>query len=161
EGRRLTDIAADYDVADMVFVHGMVPHRRSLEILLGSDIQVLVGFPPPKADLQVPGKLFEYMGVGRPVLALAPQESAIADVMSKSGITGEVCDPDDPEKIAQAIRRLASLRGKPAAKPNHTNTSSLLQFTRRDQVRRIAQLLHNRLQGSWADSSTVNSSGKE
>ncbi|AMV39242.1 putative glycosyl transferase [Planctomyces sp. SH-PL62] len=103
EGRDLGSIAAEFGIQDQVVVQGAIPHLRALEELRGSDIQLLVGIGGEGSDLQVPAKLYEYLGVDRPILALAPQNSAIADVMSEGGILGAICDPEDAEQIAAAI----------------------------------------------------------
>lgn len=138
DGQPLEKIAAQYGVSDLVRVPGEVSHQRSLELLRGSDVQLLVGFSGAGSDLQVPGKLFEYLGIGRPILALAPADSAIADVITRSGIAGTICDPDDPSQIADAIERITL--SKTVMTPEHAET--LRQFTRREQVRRIGELLH-------------------
>src|SRR5438874_7361697 len=93
DGKRLYTIAAEHGVRDLVLVRGEVAHRQALELMRGSDIQILVGFQGAGAELQVPAKLFEYLGVGQPVLALAPRQSAIAEMLKLSGGHGEVCDP--------------------------------------------------------------------
>jgi glycosyltransferase involved in cell wall biosynthesis len=146
EGKDLKAIAAQYGVEDLVIVQGKVPHREALELMRGSDILVVAGFKGPGADLQVPAKLFEYLGVGQPVLALAPQDSAIADVVRRCGILGEVCDPENPEAIASAILRIVSRRNASpidtAVKPN----GSVKQYYRREQVGKVAQLLSTRPQ---------------
>lgn len=140
EGRPLLEIAAQYGVAERVQVVGEVAHREALEYGRGSDIQLVVGFSGPGSDLQVPAKLFEYFGVGRPVLALATAGSAIADIVVRSGIPAEVCDPDNPEAIAAAVTRLALRRSETAFCQSNGN-GPLVQFHRRAQVARLAGLL--------------------
>jgi len=139
EGRPLESIAADFGVASRVLVRGEVPHRRVLEALAGSDALLLVGFSGQGAELQVPGKLFEYLGVGRPILALAPREGAIADVLGQSAAPSELCDPDDPREVAEAIRRLAEKLGQTAGDTAEPTRNS--RFHRREQVARMAELL--------------------
>lgn len=142
-GRALQAIAAENGVEDMVLVQGDLPHRQALELLYGSDIQVLVGFSGTGADLQVPAKLFEYFGTGRPILALAPPQSAIADIMARAGNPGELCEPDDPQAIARAIERMAaSANGSSSLDSAGNCFESLKQFHRRDQVGQIADLLN-------------------
>src|SRR5207253_11020160 len=121
--------------------------HEALELMRGSDIQVLVGFNGTGDELQVPAKLYEYLGVGRPVLALAPERGPILEILEQSGVSGKVCDPDDPEKIAAAITELAV---RPSARngmnPNYSE-APLKHFTRPVQVGRIASLL-GRTRGS-------------
>jgi glycosyltransferase involved in cell wall biosynthesis len=139
EGNSLQEIAARYGVAHLVRVVGTVPHQEALGYMQGSDIQVLAGFSGPGAELQVPAKLFEYFGVGRPILALAPDNSAIADTIAQSGLLAEICDPDRPEEVAQAVSQLVTrLKKSRTTGPAGLN---LQQFHRREQVGRIAALL--------------------
>jgi hypothetical protein len=132
----------------MVQIGGEIPHRQALGFLRGSDLQLLVGFNGLGANLQVPAKLFEYFGVGKPILALAPQVSAIADVIKASGMSGDVCDPDSPEEIYQALCRRASQHGEAnGAASAAQNPASLTHFTRKEQVRLIAELLDRHAAG--------------
>jgi glycosyltransferase involved in cell wall biosynthesis len=57
---------------------------------------------------ELPGKVFEYMGARRPVLALAADNEA-ARVVGEAGI-GWTVPPDDVEAILAALRRM--LRGE-------------------------------------------------
>jgi glycosyltransferase involved in cell wall biosynthesis len=146
EGKSLQAIAGEHGVEGEVLVRGEVPHRQVLELLRGSDIQVLVGFNGVGADLQVPAKFFEYLGVGRPVLALAPKQSSIAEMMASLGPLGAVCDPDDPEQIAAAIQSLATRHLSESTHPARNGTYhdlsvTLARFHRREQVGQIARLL--------------------
>jgi glycosyltransferase involved in cell wall biosynthesis len=40
----------------------------------------------PQSAIQVPGKLFEYICVGRPILALVPRLSAVEQILEKAGV---------------------------------------------------------------------------
>jgi colanic acid biosynthesis glycosyl transferase WcaI len=54
----------------------------------------------------VPSKLYPILAAGRPVLALAPEESDVARVIRRSGC-GIVADPDNPAAVAAAVQALA------------------------------------------------------
>jgi glycosyltransferase involved in cell wall biosynthesis len=145
EGTSLKEMAARYNIEDLVRLPGKVGHGRALELMKGSDILLLIGFNGQGADLQVPAKFFEYLGVGRPVLALAPDASAIGEVMRRSGVVGELCNPEDPEAIAAAILRLGeAVRGPTATSTaNGVNGHDVASFHRREQVGQISRLLRS------------------
>lgn len=54
--------------------------------------------------LFIPGKLFEYIKTGKPILALA-EPSDCRNILEKSGL-GICVQPDDPEKIAQTLENI-------------------------------------------------------
>jgi len=54
----------------------------------------------------VPSKLYPILAAGRPVLALAPEESDVARVIRRSGC-GVVANPDDPGSLVAAVQTLA------------------------------------------------------
>jgi glycosyltransferase involved in cell wall biosynthesis len=54
----------------------------------------------------VPSKLYPILAAGRPVLALAAEESDAARIVRRSGC-GVVADPDDPTSLVKLVRELA------------------------------------------------------
>lgn len=138
-GRPLGEIAEQLGVGEMVHVSGELSHRDALRRMQGSDILLVIGIKGKGAELQVPGKLYEYFGANRPILALAPQNSAISDTIKKCGIRACVCDSDDPLKISEAIRSLSQdLKSDSAHSPVSNGTFS--QFDRRSQVAEISRI---------------------
>ncbi len=61
----------------------------------------------------VPSKLYAILAAGRPVLALAPEETDAARVVRRMGC-GVVVDPDDPAATARIIHELAHDRERVA-----------------------------------------------
>ena len=51
------------------------------------------------------GKVFEYMAVGRPILAVVPPDGAAAELIRQTG-AGVVAAPDDTEAIGRALEEL-------------------------------------------------------
>jgi glycosyltransferase involved in cell wall biosynthesis len=51
------------------------------------------------------GKVFEYLAVGRPILAAVPPDGAAAELIRKTG-AGVVAPPDDPAAIRAALEEL-------------------------------------------------------
>jgi glycosyltransferase involved in cell wall biosynthesis len=61
----------------------LVPREEAQRIARSSDNLLLI---QPHSTVQVPGKIFEYLQIGRPILALIPVESAIERILAKSGV---------------------------------------------------------------------------
>ena len=51
------------------------------------------------------GKVFEYIAVGRPILAIVPPDGAAAELIRETG-AGVVAPPDDPAAIRAALDEL-------------------------------------------------------
>jgi glycosyltransferase involved in cell wall biosynthesis len=59
----------------------------------------------------LPSKLYGILAAGRPVLAVAPEESDVVGIVRRYGC-GLVADPDDPMAVAGAVRQaMASPEG--------------------------------------------------
>ncbi len=56
----------------------------------------------PQSDSQVPGKLFECIRVGRPVLALIPRNSSVEWILSRAGVPYRCIYSDDDAAAADA-----------------------------------------------------------
>ncbi len=54
----------------------------------------------------VPSKLYPILAAGRPVLAVAPEQTDVARIVLRTGC-GLAADPDDPAAVAEAVRILA------------------------------------------------------
>jgi glycosyltransferase involved in cell wall biosynthesis len=90
------------ELEDMVHVLGRVSHQQSLEYQCRSNGLLLITGCIPQADRWViPGKIFEYLGIGRPILALASPESWSWKIINETG-TGLVCDTNEA-KLARTI----------------------------------------------------------
>jgi glycosyltransferase involved in cell wall biosynthesis len=55
-------------------------------------------------DISLPGKLFEYMATGKPILALTPQGSEVHRILQETG-AGWCVDPGDTAKIQAMLAR--------------------------------------------------------
>jgi glycosyltransferase involved in cell wall biosynthesis len=104
-----------------------IAYRQALEQLAGGDVLVAlcepIGVGPQTeavkrwSSLQVPVKVYEYLRLGRPILALV-SDGAIAEILARTG-GGEVVPPSDVEGIARQLRefysnRTANVRGTKA-----------------------------------------------
>jgi glycosyltransferase involved in cell wall biosynthesis len=96
---------------------GYVPHDRTLELLRSADLLFLPmhELPPGSRAGIVPGKTYEYLGSGRPILAAVPEGDA-RDLLERSG-RAHVCPPRGVECMAQAIRHHLALRRSGADSP--------------------------------------------
>ena len=88
--------------ATQVQFRGQLDHASTIEGMRSADALLLVANTTPGAEATVPGKLFEYLAVGRPVLAVAPPDSSSADVLEQTG-GGWLAPAGKPEAIASVL----------------------------------------------------------
>lgn len=98
----LPDYLRASGLLDIVLVKAHVPYRESLEYLHRSDVLLLL---QPGTKTQVPSKLFDYIGVGKPILGISPLDGATSRLMVKHRL-GAVADPDAIDGIAYALANL-------------------------------------------------------
>lgn len=81
-----------------------VPRRDALAAMHRAAVLVLVTDPVEGGRGLIPIKLFEYLGAGRPILALAPPDGEAGRLVRQAG--GVVADPSDVAGAAGALIRL-------------------------------------------------------
>lgn len=73
----------------------------------GSGALLYIGGSDPRNRRNLPSKLYDYIGAGRPILALVDLSFRVAKLISDNGF-GVVADPDDPSAVAHAIEMIRS-----------------------------------------------------
>ena len=123
-------------VGSMIRFNGYVSHRESLEFVRTADVLFLPmhNLPPGKRSRIVPGKAYEYMASGRPILAAVPDGDA-RDFLEQSG-NAFLCRPDDTASMAKILNHLyeAWLRNEQAVAFDGT-------FAKRFERRRLTSTL--------------------
>jgi len=140
--------------ADLEFVRflGYLPHPESVALLRSADLLFL-----PMHKIRsgaragiVPGKTFEYLATGKPILAAVPEGDA-RDLVRTAG-TGLICDPDDVAAMTRIIRSEIA-RWESGAEPPVADVEYVRRFERKvlsrgvaDTLRRAASSRHCRPQ---------------
>lgn len=88
---------------------GSKPQAEAFAVAQASDVLLLL---QPQSDHQVPGKLFEYLRLGRPILAVVPRNSPIEMILSQSGVPYRCLYPElGAEAAGRMIEELLALPG--------------------------------------------------
>lgn len=64
----------------------LVPSAEARRVLASCDYPLLLDLNERESGLQVPAKIFEYIRIGRPILAFTATESATRQILEQSGI---------------------------------------------------------------------------
>jgi len=109
-----------------------MPHREALGRMQAADVALLFA---PRQKMQVPAKLFEYIGARKPVLALTEPDGSTGRLVGRARC-GRVVDQRDVDGIARVLKELLEQkrRGPLAFEPDGDALALL-------DVRRQAELL--------------------
>ena len=107
-GRLYDDVRREIEVrglSDRVTLTGVVPRERALELLAASDVCVSPHVPNSDGTrfFGSPTKLFEYMGLAKPIVASDLEQ--IGEVIDHER-TGLLCPPGNASAAAAAVARL-------------------------------------------------------
>lgn len=113
---------------------GYVSHSEVFGFYAKADALLLILTDTKNAQGNIPGKLFEYLATGIPVLAIGDPKGDSAQILEKSG-AGEVIRHDNFVAIQVALRKL--MEGKSMA----TTVQAIDQYSRRSLTFDLTQIL--------------------
>jgi glycosyltransferase involved in cell wall biosynthesis len=93
--------ATSSELRDVIRVHGFIRHAEALEAMRSSHGLLLFLADPEVSRLSGLGKIYEYLRVGRPVLAVAPEGGTKELVLQAEA--GWVVPPEDRDAIKSAL----------------------------------------------------------
>jgi glycosyltransferase involved in cell wall biosynthesis len=98
--------ARDCNVDHRVVIHGSVPRRDAIAAIRGGNIAVVISSVYEQASLPdrgiVTGKVFDAIGVGTPLLVIAPEGSDLEAVLATTGL-GRRFSGTQVEEIAEFL----------------------------------------------------------
>ncbi len=100
-GIEAAELAGKLGIPWAVELLPQLPARICLDQMDRADILVAIKFDDAEYDLQVPGKILQYLGRGKPILGLM-RETEAAEILRRSGL-GRVVANSDVNGIAAAL----------------------------------------------------------
>jgi glycosyltransferase involved in cell wall biosynthesis len=131
-------ILKELEVDDLVYLLPALPYPQALRDAAASDGLLL--FQAGNCDHQIPAKVYEYLRLSRPILALTTLTGDTAALLQEAkGAT--ILDLTDEDAIFCALPDfLSALRNGDYPSPN---LSTVQQYTRRNQALSLAENLSN------------------
>jgi glycosyltransferase involved in cell wall biosynthesis len=106
---------------------------------------VLLGNVPSEAAIHwVPGKLYEYVAAGRPVLFIGPVNGDAARLLKEAGVGTTVSN--DEEEIYRALQQLHDLWERGRLRVS-ANPAAIRRYSRVSQVERLADIFSRVAEG--------------
>ncbi|MCM8761052.1 MAG: glycosyltransferase [Candidatus Omnitrophica bacterium] len=133
-------LSQSFGLHDIVKESGMVSYERSLEIQRSSDALLFIQWRGEGGEGWYSAKLYDYIGSGRPILAMAAKSGIVADLIrrTKSGVIAE-----NETELKDAILQLYEeyiLRGTTECR---SNPEEIIRLTRRNRAAQLACILES------------------
>lgn len=129
--------AAGLGLEGMVSVEKGMPYAEALRAMAASDILLL--FQGPSCDTQIPAKVYEYLRVGKPILALATREGETGRLV-EAARSGRVLPMLDSDAIAAGLEEWLDAADAGKALPT-ASAETVKAFSRRTQAGQLAGLI--------------------
>jgi glycosyltransferase involved in cell wall biosynthesis len=140
----LLPIIKKYHLEDIVNIYGFVPFKESVRKQKESTVLLLLGWGDPRDKATYTGKIFEYLGAQRPILALGYKGGNIDKLLQSSG-TGVLVD--EVRSMEDILCRWLQEWHQTGEIVSHwnPNTNVVKRYTRREGARKLAELLDETL----------------
>lgn len=138
-GPEIDAMLATPDLSPMIEKIAYVAHTEAVRLVSESDALLLIVDETETTKHIVPGKVYEYLGAMRPLIALAPPEGAIGDLLRETS-GGEIVRQSDIERIAHIVSSMYRrwLRGENLGAS--MNADAIKRYERREATRKLASL---------------------
>jgi hypothetical protein len=127
-------------VQDFVKTDGLVPFKESIRKQKESTVLLFLGWNDPREKGVYTGKLFEYLGARRPILAIGLKGGVVDELLKETGAGVVVNEVEEIKAVLSKWMREFKESGTITShyKPNDT---VIRQYTRKQQAGKLAQLL--------------------
>ena len=132
--------ANNFGLEKFVSFEDNIPHKECVVRERRATVLLLIKHDDPRYVGMVPGKLYEYIGARRPILAVVPEGEASEIVRSLK--RGEVADISNPGDIARKIGKLYRLFLSGTLDQSY-NLAKSEEYTRRVQAERFIEVLND------------------
>ncbi|SFC83112.1 glycosyltransferase family 4 protein [Flavobacterium phragmitis] len=135
--QEVLDAIKEHQLNDYLNLVGYVSHKEAVAHQRKSQVLLLIEINSEDTKSIIPGKLFEYMVSNRPIIAIGPQGSDFADIVTQTN-TGVFFDYSEKTKLKSVILDFFNqfLDGKLQA-----HGIGLQQYSRKNLTKQLAQLI--------------------
>lgn len=136
--------ARKYGVEKHVVCHPRCSNLESLQWQVNSDALLLLEWCDPAAKGVYTGKVFEYLGALRPILAIGPSGGVIDALLAETGAGRLMVEPKAIMAWLTSIYKIKQERGTTRLQ---SGNRLIVQYTRRHQAAKLAVVLRGAVAG--------------
>jgi len=137
-GPEIAESLHEFGLMPFLIDHGYLEHQQALKLQTASQLLLLLEMNKPETRAIIPGKLFEYMSAGRPILGLGPKGSDVAPILDQSN-SGSFFNWEEKEQLKSYM--LNAFRAYKAGDLQGGSIKDLDRYSRKSLTQDLAQLL--------------------
>jgi glycosyltransferase involved in cell wall biosynthesis len=135
--KEIVDSIFNAGLKDNCKLLGYVSHSEAIQLQQNSGVLLLVEIDSKDTKSIIPGKLFEYLAAGRPILALGPKGSDIAGIINKTK-SGEFYNYSQADALKSHILELYSDFKRGALT---ISSEGIEKYSRRELTKRMSEVI--------------------
>ncbi len=118
---------------------GYLSHKEAVVEQRSAQVLLLIEIDSEETNGIIPGKIFEYMVSGRPIIGIGPDMSDFAEIINETN-TGVFINYDEKDKLKDTILEYYKLYLQGNLK---SNAVGLQKYSRKNLTAQLAQILKN------------------
>lgn len=126
--KEIVDSIKAYGLGSNLINLGYLPHEKVVQEQCNASLLILPLRREPEYSKVLPGKIFEYIASGRPILGIGQEDGAAARVLEDSG-AGRMFGWDEKERLLQFMEN------------SHAPADNIEKYSRCELTARLAELL--------------------
>lgn len=99
----LNEMASKYGLLDIVKIGGKISHEEVLKKQINSDVLLLISWNDEREKMFIPGKIYEYFALKKPVLSIGYNEGSLKDLIEETGVGYHVSDLESTKEVLLEI----------------------------------------------------------
>jgi glycosyltransferase involved in cell wall biosynthesis len=135
--QEVLDTISEFELTNYVLNLGYVSHQEAVEHQRKSQVLLLIEINSDETKSIIPGKLFEYMISERPIIAIGPEGSDFAEIITSTN-TGVFFTYDKKEELKAVLLNYYELYQKNNLK---VNAVGLQQYSRKNLTEQLSKLV--------------------
>ena len=136
--QEVLDTITEFKLNNYIQNLGYISHQEALEQQRKSQVLLLIEINSAETKSIIPGKLFEYMVSERPIIAIGPEGSDFAEIITSTN-TGIFFTYDEKEKLKALLLRYYQDYKNQNLK---VHAIGLQQFSRKNLTENLANLIN-------------------
>ncbi len=116
---------------------GYLSHSEANAEMQISDVLLITNFPDESSKGIIPGKIFEYLATGKPILSFGPKESDVKKILDETNAGKHFSYQDSAELKAFLMSQYQKWKSDVTS----SDTRNIKQFSRRNLTEKLSEIL--------------------